>query len=78
VEVDLEIGYEATLYVDGFPVPSGEVVFVAGTGVHRWAPSPTSLVLDVWEPGRHTIRVEWVRIVDAPLTGSYEWSFRVQ
>lgn len=76
VEVDLEIGYEATLYVDGMPVP--DATFVAATGVYSWAPHPNSPVLTQWTPGEHTVRVEWVRVSGSPDIGEFEWSFRVQ
>jgi hypothetical protein len=78
VEVDLEFGYEATIFVDGFALPENEVTFVEATGVYRWAPGPASTVTAEWEPGEHTVRVEWARVVDSPVTGTFEWSFRVQ
>ena len=77
VEVDLEFGYQATLFVDGFPLPANEVVFVEATGVRRWSPGPASSVMTDWEPGDHTVRVEWVNVVGTPNQGSFEWSFRV-
>lgn len=78
IEVDLEIGHEATISVDGFAIPDNELAYSDATGVYRWAPSPNSLVMSAWEPGDHTVRVDWVRIVGAPLEGSFEWTFRVQ
>lgn len=76
VEVDLEIGYEADIYVDGMLVPDAS--FVAATAVYSWAPHPNSAVLTQWTPGEHTIRVEWLRVSGSPEAGSFEWSFRVQ
>ena len=78
VEIDLEFGHEATIFVDGFALPENELVHVDATGVYRWAPSPASNVMAEWEPGEHAVRVEWVRIVDSPISGTFEWSFRVQ
>lgn len=78
IEVDLEYGYEATIYVDGFALPPAEVTFVEATGLRRWAPSPTSAVIPAWEPGDHTVRVEWTAVVGTPVSDSFEWSFRVQ
>jgi hypothetical protein len=78
VEVDLAVGYEATVYVDDFAIPPNEMAFSEGTNVYRWSPSPVSAVMSEWEPGEHTIRVEWVRITGAPLSGEFEWTFRVQ
>lgn len=78
IEVDLEVGYEATIFVDGFAIPADELSYSDATGTYRWAPSPLSLVMDAWEPGEHTVRVEWIRIIGAPLEGDFEWTFRVQ
>ncbi len=78
IEVDMEIGYELTIFVDGFRVPDTEVVFIEGTGVSRWAPSPNGLYLTEWSPGAHTVRIEWSSISGLPDIGSFEWEFRVQ
>ena len=43
VEIDLPVGYEADIYVDGWLVP--DAVFVEATGVYRWAPSAQSLTI---------------------------------
>lgn len=76
VEVDLEVGYEATLFVDGMPIP--DATFTSATGVYSWAPHPNSAVITQWMPGEHTVRVEWTRVSGSPDVGSFEWTFRVQ
>lgn len=78
VEVDLEVGYVAEIWVDGFLVPFSEVTFVEATGVHQWAPSPTSVYLTEWLPGEHTVRVVWNTVAGLPDTGEFEWTFRVR
>lgn len=78
IEVDLETGFEAVLFVDGFAIPPDELAHSEATGVYRWTPGPTSLVMATWEPGEHTVRVEWMRASGAPQEGTFEWSFRVQ
>jgi hypothetical protein len=78
IEVDLEVGYEATLFIDGFAIPENELSFSEGTNVYRWSPSLASAVMSDWEPGEHTVRVEWTRIIGAPVSGEFEWTFRVQ
>lgn len=78
VEVDLEAGYVAEIWVDGFRVPDSEVTFVEATGVHRWAPSPTSLYLEAWTPGEHSVRIRWNTLTGTADVGEFEWSFRVQ
>lgn len=75
VEVDLEVGYQATLYVDGMPIPGA--TYESATAVYRWAPSADSAVMNQWTPGDHTVRVEWFRVTGTPDVGSFEWSFRV-
>ena len=78
VEVDLEAGYRAEIYVDGFLVPANEVSFVESTGVHRWQPRPNSLVMVAWSPGAHVVRIVWDSLSGLPSPGDFEWSFRVQ
>lgn len=75
IEVDLEVGYEATIFVDGFPV--NNATFVDATGVYRWAPSPTDPVVIEWSPGDHTVRVVWDTYTGLPDPGSFQWTFRV-
>jgi hypothetical protein len=75
VEIDLPVGYEADIYVDGWLVV--DAVFVEGTGVYRWAPSAQSPTITEWTPGEHTIRVVWDRISGLPDPGEFEWRFRV-
>ena len=78
IEVDLRIGYSADIYVDGFLIPSTEVTFIEGTGVTRWSPSPTSVYLAEWSPGRHTVRVVWRSVTGESEAGEFSWEFRVQ
>lgn len=78
VEVDMQVGYEVSIYVDGFLVPANEVEFVEATGVARWAPSPASLYLDAWTPGEHTVTIVWDTVTGLPDRGEFTWTFRVQ
>ncbi|HJQ95218.1 MAG TPA: hypothetical protein VJ935_05855 [Acidimicrobiia bacterium] len=78
LEVDLMAGYRAQIYVNGFPIPENEVVFVEPTGVHRWQPTPSSLVMQAWTPGTHTVRIVWDSLSGLPSPGEFEWTFRVQ
>lgn len=78
IDVDLEVGYEADIFVDGIQLPTGEVAYVEATGVYRWGPRIDSVLMTAWTPGDHTVRVDWERVVDTPSTGSFEWTFRVQ
>jgi len=75
VEVDLPVGYRADIFVDGWQVE--DAVFVEGTGVYRWTPSPESPTITEWSAGEHTVRVVWDKISGLPDPGEFEWSFRV-
>lgn len=75
LEVDLEVGYRAEIVVDGWPI--SDFVFVEGTGVYRWSPSPSSPTIQEWTPGSHTVVISWDTITGLPDPGSFEWSFRV-
>lgn len=75
LEIDLEVGYEAVIYVDGFPISNAN--FVDATGVYRWNPSPTDPVIPQWSPGEHTVRVVWDTYTGLPDPGSFQWTFRV-
>jgi len=75
VEVDLPVGYRAAIFVDGWQVE--DAIFVEGTGVYRWTPSPQSPTITEWSAGEHTVRVVWDKISGLPDPGEFEWSFRV-
>jgi hypothetical protein len=78
IEVDMKVGYDVAIFVDGFRVPDSEISFIEGTGVYRWAPSPAGLYLTEWTPGTHEVRIEWDTVSGLPDVGSFEWTFRVQ
>jgi len=75
IEIDLDVGYKAEIFVDGWPIT--DATFVEATGVYRWAPSPSSPTIQEWTPGEHTVAVRWDSYTGLPDPGSYEWSFRV-
>lgn len=75
LEIDLEVGYDAEIFVDGWPL--ADVTFVEGTGVYRWAPSASNPNVQEWTPGKHTVRVVWDAYSGLPDPGSFEWSFRI-
>lgn len=77
IEVDLEVGYDLVLFVDGFRISPAEVAIQTGTNRHSWQPAPGRF-LEVWDPGSHEIRIEWERTGGLPDPGSYSWTFRVQ
>lgn len=75
LEIDLPNGYEAQIWIDGWPINNAS--FIEATGVYRWAPGPTDPVITEWSPGEHTVRVVWDTYTGYPDPGSFEWVFRV-
>lgn len=75
IEIDLEVGYEADIVVDGWPI--SDATFVTATGVISWAPHANHPTITEWTPGEHTVRVTWNTYAGLPDTGTFEWTFRV-
>lgn len=75
IEIDLEVGYLANIWVDGWPVANA--TFVEPTGVYRWSPGPTSPSITEWTAGEHSVRIVWNTYTGLPDTGTFEWTFRV-
>ena len=75
IEIDFEVGYEAQIVVDGWPIT--DATFVDATGVYSWAPSASHPTITEWSPGEHTVRVTYDTYSGLPDTGSFEWTFRV-
>ncbi len=78
VEVDLPVGYDLDLYVDGFKVPEFEIGHTQSTGRWIWQPVPGASI-EEWGPGEHTLLITWDRVAGGrPDPGEFEWTFRVQ
>ena len=75
IEVDLEAGYRADIFVDDWLVE--DATFVEGTGVYTWAPSPSNPTISEWTPGEHTVEVAYDTVNGLPAPGEFSWSFRV-
>lgn len=75
IEIDLEVGYEAQIVIDGWPITDAS--FVEATGVYTWSPNPNHPTINEWTPGEHTVRVTYNTYTGLPDIGSFEWSFRV-
>lgn len=75
VEIDLLVGYQAEIFIDGWPIT--DATFVDATGVYRWAPGPNHPTITQWSPGEHTVRLVYDTYTGLPDTGSFEWTFRV-
>lgn len=77
VEIDLPVGYEIVLVVDGVTIPSAEIDTMPETGKFTWQPTDTTVIPE-WIPGIHTVWVRWDRATGLPDPGEWQWSFRVQ
>jgi hypothetical protein len=77
LEIDMQVGYEIVLFVDGFRISPIEIGVQTGTNRYQWQPAPGRF-LESWAPGPHEIRIEWERVTGLPDPGSYSWTFRVQ
>ncbi len=77
VVVDLDVGYDIDLVVDGVPIPDDELDVIEETGRFVWIPGPGK-TFEEWAPGLHAIEVTWERTSGLPDPGSLRWSFRVQ
>ncbi len=77
IEIDLAVGYDIDLVVDGVSIPDSELDVIEQTGRFAWVPGPGK-TFDEWAPGFHTIEVSWERRTGLPDPGSIRWSFRAQ
>lgn len=75
IRIDLEVGYEAQIVIDGWPI--NDATFEEATGVYRWSPGPSHPTITEWTPGDHTIEITYNTYTGLPDTGSFEWTFRV-
>jgi hypothetical protein len=77
IEVDLPVGYDLELFVDGIRIPAAEIGFTEATGERIWQPGPFSLFA-AWTPGDHSVEIAWERIGGGTVDrGEYRWTFRV-
>lgn len=77
IEVDLPVGYEIELEVDGIRIPRAEIGSVPATGQWSWGPGP-GMLWEAWQPGEHTVTVRWDRSAGSrPDPGEFTWVFRV-
>jgi hypothetical protein len=77
LEVNMQAGYDVEVFVDGIPIPAGEIDLVEATGVYRWRPGPGK-TFEAWAPGLHTVQITWEKVAGPPEVGEYRWVFRVQ
>ena len=74
LEIDLPVGYELTLIVDNYIIPTSEILYIEGTGVYVWKPG-LNKTFEVWNPGKHEITITWSRVIGLPDVGEFSWTF---
>lgn len=75
--VNMAVGYEIDLVVDGELIPRDEMTITEATGVHVWRPGP-GRTFEEWSPGIHTIQVDYTRLTGTADVGTVRWVFRAQ
>lgn len=75
--IDMAVGYDIELFVDGVRIPESEIAFTEATGVHVWHPGPPSAPTE-WSAGFHSVHINYERISGRVDVGSVSWVFRVQ
>ena len=77
VEISKELGIWIRISPDGtttFIIPSSEILYIEGTGVYVWKPGPNK-TFEVWNPGKHEIKITWSRVTGLPDVGEFTWTF---
>jgi len=77
LEINMQPGYDVDLFIDGMPIPPGEIDRVEATGMYSWRPAPGK-TFEAWAPGLHTAQITWVKVAGPPEVGEYRWVFRIQ
>lgn len=74
IEVDLPVGYQLTLIVDNYIIPSSEIQYIEATGLYKWKPE-LNKTFEVWKPGKHYVKITWDTITGLPDFGEFSWEF---
>lgn len=77
VQIDLPVGYDITMVVDGVVIPESEISATPETGRFIWRPNDQTIIPE-FSPGIHTVWVRWDTTRGIPDPGEWIWSFRVQ
>jgi hypothetical protein len=77
VVLDLRSGYEASLVIDGIPIPEDQIDAIPQTGRYQFEPAPGK-VIERWTPGEHTVVATYVGGANSLDAGTIVWTFRIQ
>lgn len=77
LQIDMQVGYEIELFIDGFRIPEGEIGYTRATGRYVWEPGPNTTFSE-WSAGAHSVRINYERTSGRVDVGAFGWVFRVQ
>lgn len=77
LEIDMRIGYDIELFVDGLRIPDDEIGFTTATGRYVWAPGPGK-TFEEWTQGTHSVGITYESVSGGIDIGQLSWVFRVQ
>ena len=77
LRIDMAVGYDIELFVDGVKIPDGEITVTEATGRRVWAPGPSKTFTE-WTLGTHSVGITYERISGRVDVGTLSWVFRVQ
>ena len=77
LQIDMQVGYDIELFIDGRLIPPSEITFTEATGKYVWRPGP-GRTFEEWTLGAHSIGITYERVSGRIDVGSLSWVFRVQ
>ena len=77
LSIDMGIGYDIEVFVDGVRIPPVEIAVTEATGLHVWQPGPGKAFSE-WSSGLHSVQVNFEKTSGRADVGSIRWVFRVQ
>ena len=75
--IDMQVGYDIELFVDGRLIPPSEISHTEATGRYVWAPGPGQ-TFEEWSLGTHSVGITYERLSGRVDVGNLSWVFRVQ
>jgi uncharacterized protein (DUF58 family) len=77
LRIDMRVGYNIELFVDGVRIPDDEIAHTPATGRYVWVPGPAKTFAD-WTLGTHSVGITYERAGGRVDAGTLSWVFRVQ
>ena len=78
LRIDMMVGYDIELFIDGVKIPDDEIGLIEATGVRVWSPGVSS-TFEEWSLGTHSIGITYESVSGGRVdVGALSWIFRVQ